>query len=469
MKNTVSKGIFFYIFILLGIVVGVACVLVSIIMFSPGTEIFGISYYKNNAEITLREFNASEILVDQDLDAYISDGRITTIEIKTNFAHIDVENSDSSRFNFVLTSTVSGLTKNKKATNMTYVYNYDATERKFTIDVNAPDAFLHFNKEAKITLNVPKTKNLSSKTINVITDDGHINIANAPENNLTIANLNATIGNNGYFFINDLAHIAANGSINVESKGGTIETEGTHTVNQFKIKAENTKITLGKINGDVTIDTVDSTIKLDNISGKLYYSAESGILQAKTISGDFECSEDVCISNIFIDKVGGRTLIPNAESSAIEIKQTVGNIKINTTTGNVKIGEINADAEIVTKSGKVTCLINSTSESEIKITTESGNIDARYSGVNGTSTITTTKGSLLLQYKTGEIFTLEYSCTKNKPSVSQGITTGSVENQGTFAIGYNPEESCSNKITVINNEGKSEFKNNLESDYSVFA
>ena len=45
MKSTVNKGILFYILLLCSIVVGIACVIMAILIFSPGTEIFGISYY----------------------------------------------------------------------------------------------------------------------------------------------------------------------------------------------------------------------------------------------------------------------------------------------------------------------------------------------------------------------------------------------------------------------------------------
>ena len=60
MKSTVNKGILFYILLLCSIVVGIACVIMAILIFSPGTEIFGISYYGKKVYSSVTKISAEE-------------------------------------------------------------------------------------------------------------------------------------------------------------------------------------------------------------------------------------------------------------------------------------------------------------------------------------------------------------------------------------------------------------------------
>jgi DUF4097 and DUF4098 domain-containing protein YvlB len=99
-------------------------------------------------------------------------------------------------------------------------------------------------------------------------------------------------------------------------------------------------------------------------------------------------------ANIFVDKVEGAVLIPKAASSNIEIKHAVSDVKISTISGDVKVGEMNADVEISTENGNITCLINSTATSIVKLITISGDIDARFRKIDGAANITTQKGDI---------------------------------------------------------------------------
>lgn len=470
MKNTVSKGILFYLLIFVGVILGIGCILMCILMFSPGAKIFGISYFRNNDVLEITKFQVSQVAQEENLHNYIVDGRIQTIEIKTNYPTIDIANTTATKYSFKLESDVSGFSnaeKPKTENLMKYHTNYNEATKTFTIEVYGPQAVLFLSKTSAITFNIPFEQSFENRNLNVVTESGNVTIANHEENHIKFANLNANIGN-GYLFVNNLADVSSNGTMYVEAKDGTIKTTGTINAKNFNIRSEGSKITLANVNSEMSIQTKDSTIQLNNLTKNLYYSADAGILQAKTISGDFECSELVNIANIFVDKVEGNTLIPKASASNIEIKHAVKDVKIVTTSGTVKVGETNADVEIQTESGQIVCLVNSTSTSVVKFTTVSGDIDARFKNIDGASFITTQKGDIYFQYENNEIFKLEYTCDKNKPTVSPGISTGTIDNAGSFAIGYDPSTTTANKITVINAEGRTEFENNLESDYSVF-
>lgn len=470
MKNTVSKGILFYLLIFIGVILGIACILMCILMFSPGTKIFGISYFRNNDRIEISTFKASQVSGELSLHNYITDGSIETIEIKTNYPTIDIANTSAPKYSFELESDVSGFSnaeKPKTENLMKYNYNYNEETKTFTIEVYGPQAVLYLTKTSAITFNVPKDQSLANKNIKIVTESANVTIANHEENNIVFGNFSANIGN-GYLFVNQLANVSSNGTMYVEALNGTIKTTGRIDAKNFNIRSEGSKITLAKVNSEMSIQTKDSIIKLDDVSKNLYYSSDAGVLQAKTISGNFECSELVNIANIFVDKVEGAVLIPKAASSNIEIKHAVSDVKISTISGDVKVGEMNADVEISTENGNITCLINSTATSIVKLITIYGDIDARFRKIDGTANITTQKGDIFFQYENSQIFNLDYACPKNKPTVSAGITTEVVENAGSFAIGYNPNVTVANKISIANAEGRSEFQNNLESDYLVF-
>ena len=471
MKNTVSRGILFYLLILLGTILGIACILICIVMFSPGTKIFGVSYFRNNSVLKIEEFNASEVDVNQSISQYIADGRIQTIEIKSDYAEIDIANTQAEKFFFTIDTNISGLStaENPKDDNrFVYDYDYDAENKIFSIEVDGPDSFLYLSKTASITFNIPKTKGFASGNLNLITESGNITLANHTENNIVVANLTADIGDNGQLFVSKNFDISPEGKMTVEAKKGQIETLGTINASTVNIDAEGTKISLNEIVGDLSIDTKDSTIKIAKVNKKFYYSAESGVLQVGTIVGDFECSELVDISNIFVDKISGSAMLPKASASNVEIKHIEKDVLISTTTGTIKLGELNGDVNLVTESGAITCLIDSKKTCTVKIETKNGNIDARFRTINGISTIATTKGKIYFQYDNSQAFGLEYACEKNKPQISNAISSSSYENSGFFAIGYDPSTDVKNKITITNTEGRSEFENNLKTDYSVF-
>ncbi|MBQ3493920.1 MAG: DUF4097 family beta strand repeat protein, partial [Clostridia bacterium] len=329
-----------------------------------------------------------------------------------------------------------------------------------------PESFFYFGKNSEITLHVPRQKNFANTSLSFKTETGSISIGNNEKDDFTVKNITADVGN-GYFLFNSLADISPSASMNIKSQGGTVVVEGKLTMDQLNVESENSKITIHDIVGNVNITTKDSNVSVGNITGDLYYSADAGLLKSKNISGNFEASELVNIANIFVDEIGGKVLVPASKSSNIEIKKVCDNLRINTENGSVKIGEICANAEIITKNGSITCLVNSNQTSNIILTTESGNIDARYKNIDGTSTITTTRGKVYFQFASGEVFELAYSCDKNKPNVNS-ITTSDYSNSGSFAIGYDAESTCPNKVTITNKEGRSEFDNNLREDYDVF-
>ena len=87
MKNTVSKGILFYLFVLLSIIVGVLCIFVGIMVLSPGTEILGFSYTINNAYnyyIKAEVNQGTESATSKYIDDLISEGKIEKFIIANN-------------------------------------------------------------------------------------------------------------------------------------------------------------------------------------------------------------------------------------------------------------------------------------------------------------------------------------------------------------------------------------------------
>ena len=68
MKGSLNKGLLTYVFIFVGLLISVVLILACILLFSPGTEIFGITYInKNNVyEIKTLDGDDGTILVDSE-------------------------------------------------------------------------------------------------------------------------------------------------------------------------------------------------------------------------------------------------------------------------------------------------------------------------------------------------------------------------------------------------------------------
>lgn len=460
MKNTVGKGIVFYLFILIAIILGVICLIASIMVFSPGTSIFGFCYFKHN----VNQFVANYKVVNNyeyagSIHEGIENGQIKKIVLNTDFFNILVKQSDVGALGFTIKDTTNAISKTPKNIDLSHTCEFNPELNTLTFTINETPALFYFSKDASITFNIPENKNINNLDLEFNTTSGTVHLANAKNQNFSVNNITANI-NNGSIITGTEFKMNESAFLKITSTSGTINLKNTIS-SSVDIISKSGPIEITHITKNLSLRTESSIIKLGNIDGNLLYDARKGTLNANKIGNDFNCSENVALSTIKISEILGSTLIPNADNSNISIGKTVGNVFIKTISGNVTLGEITANANIETDTGNIRYTANNTSKNQITITTRAGDINGTYLKVNGLSSIINVKGDIFIMFATPANFDLEYECLKNKPTITQGIFAGEYEKTGMFHIGHIGTEPES-KIVVKNTEGNTGFSDILE-------
>ena len=454
MKSTVNKGILFYILLLCSIVVGIACVIMAILIFSPGTEIFGISYYGKKVDSSVTKISAEENSAY--IDTLVENNLINSFNIKTDYININVVMKDVNRVQIELDSKTSGIIKSGNQNNFIWNYNYDEANKSFNFSVTGPDCWFYFSKNATIKLALPLDFNRTDIDLNLYTESGNINIGTEKNDNFSFSSLkietkessNINLGNN----------VSFTSLVDINSPSGTIDVNSVVNVNNLNITSNSSKIVVGDVTAnEFKLKTDSSIVKIGALYGNLTYDAKKGVLDVEKITGKLSCSEDL-ISNIFVDEILGEVLLPNAKSSSITINTLHSRCRISTISGNVTINNALNAVDIETDSGEIYVILNTpenvskpTNSALSHIKSNSGNITTKFNNIKYNNTIETTSGTINCSYRNGLEFTLTYNCETNKPTLSSGITTNEIKNSASIEIG---SPNSYDTITINNKNGQ---------------
>lgn len=464
MKNTVSKGILFYLLVLLSIIVGVLCIFAGIMVLSPGTEIFGFSYTVNNTYNYYLKAQVNQ--TDKYIDELIASGKITKFVIETQDYDVSVCHEKVEQTEFMVKNNYSGIVKKGNRKKAEITFSYSEEEKVCTIKIVEPEISLRFSSGSKVTLALPETVDLSNVDIEITTKTGQISLGNTENFDYSFNNLSVKSTSSSHITLNK--NVDYKGSISINAKGGEIYLMDEKKVTKCEITTENAKIEMNSINSPETrINSSTSVIKITKILGNVYFDSKSGAVSIGYIEGKFECSEDVKISNITIGEIHGEVLLPMANTSNIDISKCYADCSISTTSGSVKIEKMFANANITTQGGSVditftpdTSLLNSSSKDSSRpmasITTNSGKITARFDDIlKNNNTITTNSGNVDVYYNNSRVFDLEYSCAEKTPTLPTGLETGTPEKSHTYKIGGGSND---NKLLItITKNGKLEI------------
>ncbi len=464
MKNTVSKGILFYIFLLFAVVVGVLCVICAILIFSPGTEIFGISYYVNVSNQSIKtalDDNNNE----QNIHSLFTSGQINNIDITTNYANVSLETRQEGMVQFIIEPSLTGLMQTGDRETYTYTSRYISSTKTLSVSVNAPNMLLAFNKSIDVILSFPENVLNTNLNIGITTDSGDVTIGHHELDVYTIKSLKVDAKKSSKVTLG--VHSVIPDSISLNIPSGNIRfrreiTTGTLTINSNSAKIETGNITTNEF----TLNTQSSSINLGNVTveSNFNYNARRGVMIVGNIDGNLNCGEgvdDVFISNITAGTINGDVLLPHADSSDISIEVLNGRGDINTSSGNVTIKKATSFLWVTTNSGKIDVTVdtsqnlitNSYAEDKgiINLESVSGNINVNFANILLKNYVKTQKGQLNCSFSPTINFILSYSCLSHAPTLSTGLSSGNVENEATFEIG-NAETNKS--INILNQSGK---------------
>ena len=465
MKNTVSRGILFYIFLLIAVVLGVLCVLGAILIFSPGTEIFGISYYINTSAQRI-ETALNDSGNQQSIDSLFTSGQIDTINITTNYANVSLETRQVGAVQFIIEPSLTGLMTSENKDTFTYTSRYTASDNTLSVSLNAPNMFLAFNNNIDFVLSFPEDVANTNLDINITTESGDITIGHHELDVYTLDNLTVNVENSSNVTFGIHTVISDNVTLNVPS--GNIRFRTTITTENLTINSESTKIETGNINAnEFTLYTQSSSINIGNITveSNFNYRARRGVLVVDNINGDFNCDEDVVIANITVGTINGDVLLPQAESSDITIETLNGRGDIVTTSGDVTIDKATSFLWVSTESGKIDVNIDTASDLNtgsyaedqgiINLKSNNGTINVNFANLLLKNYISSQRGTINCKFSPALNFILNYTCPENAPYLSDGITTGEVANEASIAIGNSNTDKA---IYLENLEGRTSIE-----------
>lgn len=466
MKKTVGKGILFYLFVLLSIVCGVLCIFAGILIFSPGAEIFGLSYSHSKVETYYQK--VADDNQNRFIGQLISESKIEKIIIESDNFDIYVNRENVVNVGFRVKNSYSGLSKHEQRKEAEVTNTFDKETRTYTIKVLGPECALWFSNASRVVLSLPDTFDMRNVDLEIKTNKSKVILGNTESYSYTFRNLSVTSENSSIIQLN--SKISFTKDVKIISKNGEIRQLGTLDLNNFEIQTDNAKIVLNKIicSNELKLISESSAVKITEINGKMVYDAKSGVISINKITGEFSCSERVNISNIQIGEAYGYVLLPKANTSNITIDKLYARARIITSSGNVKINQAYSISYIETDSGKIEVTFNpDNSESQefsgnlSTLKTNSGDIIANYNNVLLENEISTEKGNIVVNFNNDLEFNLSYSCGEKDPKLADGIPNKEslTRNESDIKIGNG---STVNKLIITNEEGILDIRNTFE-------
>lgn len=386
MGKKVNKGFFSYLFIFLGI--ALACVLICaiIMFFSPGTKIFGISYYNLKGELNFEEvtvYNSSNEIVKNDdgsnktieINTFETNvSQFKTIEINSNIFDVEfVQRSTSTSesiknlFKIAISCSTQGYTKQEN-NKLKFTPKYFEDSKKLQINLEAPVGFLSFGNNCKVIVKMPADFS-SELNIVVNSESGNVKLGGTSNTNEQFGTLNASSlnikTNKGKIYTTKLfemstAHSTIDSSLETES--GNIEIGQKLVANNLNITTKTGAIKL--IDNEIQANTFtcnaeNAFITLDNIiANKIDFNVKYGKIYAKQLQGNVEFTDKTSNCDLQADTITGFLKIGTMNEESISTKSNIdvtlikGEI-IACTTGNINIGEIQSTSQLRTAKGEI--------------------------------------------------------------------------------------------------------------------
>ena len=261
-----------------------------------------------------------------------------------------------------------------------------------------------------------------------------------------------------------------NGNLSINSPSGSMIFHSKLFAGELNITSKSAKIQAEDLEVPaVNLRTESSSVKLGKVNGQITYDARKGVLQVESVSGSFNCSETVIISNITIGSVYGEVLLPGAESSNISIDHLYGIATIRTTTGNVIVKNGYSLADITTESGRIDFVVKTKEEliipdykeekGAINLASKSGKINVEFYSVLLNNNISTQSGNIECKFLKTLDFKLRYECEKYAPTFSSGITSSQPGKSGEVVVG---DSATLNILNLKNTSGKTNVSDTLK-------
>lgn len=436
MKNPVNKGFITYLLLFVGIILGVVLISCTILIFSPGTAVFGYVYNKENTKTIIRNYDGQDQLLSGEAQSTILDieGNVAmpvinptlinfsslskivviTNNIDVNFIHGEEDRIDVIRnfYGFVKEENYSQLTLTKK-------YNF-LTQ---TLEIVVNNQELNLTVSSVCQINVLIKNQTPFLQVEVDGENAPVTFADKAFSNevttdLTVKSLKINT-NKSNILIGEQAKIDE--FVDMEVESGNIEFKSnlkaseTEPLSYVKLNLENGNIIIDDMYAyDIYFIGEITYIKSVQIYGDINFSVVNGQFSSNFIFGDFLDDANIATGvDINIKQLFGEITLPANEKGDVTIDEITGTAYIRSTSGNINLKDAQDIVNIESTSGQINVFANS--DESVNITSLSGQIKIMFANVANTKNISSTDGNITLFYVQSLIFKI-VATSQNKIS-----------------------------------------------------
>lgn len=442
MKGSVNKGFMTYLLLFLGMIVGVVLVCLTIMMFSPGTEILGYVYYNASTKTEVQTYNGldtvtgngnetvlknsvGEVVAPLENPANIDFGSLTKIIVKTNSSSVNFVHGPEDRIDVVTKQ--SGFNKKSDIEDFVITKQYNSETKTLIITAYNPSLLLTLNNNNEINVIIQnQTANLVAE---VETTTAPVTFANKAFSSLitkdltikefkaTTTNGDVTIGLVGKI-TNSLEVSVTKANITLKGNLGASESAKlsaiTFNVGNGNVEALNLFTNLLTLTGETTF------VSATNVYGNVECDIVRGNIEIENVYGNFTGSENVVNTKMVLGSIGGGFTLPSSQGASINIDDVSGIVYIRSESGNVEIKHAANSVNIETESGSIKILIEGDFNTLLKTT--SGSVTALYKDVLKANSIETGSGTVNVFYKETSLFIFTANTTKTINLIAEHLT-----------------------------------------------
>ena len=456
MASKVKKGFLYYLVWLVVIVVGIACIFASILLFNPNKDVFGIGL-RYISHLNTESIN--QITVNGE-KKNIKDLEIEKFNFVSGYGEFNVINDASySQITLAVNKKTNGFSNDKDYDGCYLKFNYE--NKVLNIEIVEPKYWLPLSQNVIVTVFIPNTYSLGNKDLSFTSTSGNITPIHTDSTSVISINKLDINTVSGAVTIYNKTNVMS-GIVNIDCETSKVNVY-CDVKDQLNLNTKYGKIYIDNIAGNLTINAEKLDAKCQKIGGNVSYSCKTGFIRIGKLGtelsgGNFSAEIDKQhIADVVIEEMTGNLSIPNAEMSNIMVDKLGGIALIDTTSGNVNIGNSQNQITIKTKSGSVN-LTQTSTFARTDVETESGKIVANFEDVGDVS-LKSKSGTIEVNVKTDLQFIFKYSTEKE---IKVSWITTSLEKEGTIYVGLNENETTANVIDAKTNSGKISLKDGFE-------
>ena len=400
-----GRSLLAYLFILIGIALGVFVVCVAVLVLAPGKTIAGFVYSKVSTndviyariiedESQMRSENyfaqhagaKTKMLDSSDVQTLVINAGAHDVVVRQMKQDQRFENGQLvnaiDKFAFIISSQYTGIYKQSKyPKGVDFNIIYNEAQKTLTLNFETPNG-LNFNRSGNIIVDLPESfyylsnsakhgTNIDSSTtatLKVVSDKGSVNLGGWNEygsevRSSSMANVDITT-DSGDITLNENFY-ACGETLSLKTNKGKITNK--NTINQtnmvMSLSSDRGEVNFADSQADVIVkelniyskkaDFLFHDINLGSPTNAIQWTGDRGRCFANEINGSLLGHEDASATNFFINYISGQFYLPKGDTCDVHIEKIDGKVKIVSKNNNITIKNASSQVLIQTQKGSV--------------------------------------------------------------------------------------------------------------------